>query len=92
MTLIPYEWKFFFDVLIWPLVALLIIDLALKYKKTNDIKKSIKKYWIDIAMLVLIPIFSVFKSLKIGICTVFQLKTATMGAKIAHKSKKISKK
>ena len=92
LIFIPYEWKFFFDVLIWPLVSLLIIDLALKYKKTKNPKKFIKKYWIDIVMLILIPIFSAFKSLKIGIKIVKQLKTAKMGAKAAHKSKKISKK
>lgn len=92
LIFIPYEWKFFFDVLLWPLVSLLIIDLALKYKKTKNPKKFIKKYWIDIVMLILIPIFSAFKSLKIGIKIVKQLKTAKMGAKAAHKSKKISKK
>jgi len=92
LIFIPYEWKFFFDVLIWPLVSLLIIDLALKYKKTKNPKKFIKKYWIDIVMLILIPIFSAFKSFKIGIKIVKQLKTAKMGAKAAHKSKKISKK
>ncbi|MDH3610846.1 MAG: hypothetical protein OEM79_03690 [Nitrosopumilus sp.] len=92
LIFIPNEWKFFFDVLLWPLVSLLIIDLALKYKKTKNPKKFIKKYWIDIVMLILIPIFSAFKSLKIGIKIVKQLKTAKMGAKAAHKSKKISKK
>lgn len=92
LIFIPYEWKLFFDVLIWPLVSLLIIDLALKYKKTKNPKKFIKKYWIDIVMLVLIPIFSAFKSLKIGIKIIKQLKTAKMGAKAAHKSKKMSKK
>jgi len=92
LILIPYEWKFFFDIMIWLLVSLLIIDLTLKYKKTKNPKKFIKKYWIDILMLILIPIFSVFKSLKIGLSIVKQLKTAKMGAKIAHKTKKISKK
>jgi len=89
---IPYEWKFFFDIMIWLLVSLLMIDLTLKYKKTKNPKKFIKKYWIDILMLILIPVFSVFKSLKIGLSIVKQLKTAKMGAKIAHKTKKISKK
>ena len=92
IILISYEWKSFFDVLIWPLVTLLLVDLALKYKKTKNPKKFIKKYWIDIVMLILIPIFSAFKSLKIGISIVKQLKTAKMGAKMAHKTKKLSKK
>ena len=92
LIFIPFEWKFFFDVLIWPLVSLLFIDLTLKYKKTKSPKKFIKKYWVDIMMLILIPVFSAFKSLKIGIKIVKQLKTAKMGAKMAHKSKKMSKK
>ncbi|MDH3278520.1 MAG: hypothetical protein OEM21_10535 [Nitrosopumilus sp.] len=89
---ISYEWKFFFDILIWPLIILLIMDLTLKYKKTKNPKKFIKKYWIDITMLILIPIFSVFKILKIGLSVVKKLKTAKMGGKIAHKTKKMSKK
>lgn len=92
LILISDEWKFFFDILLWPLVSLLLVDLTLKYKNTKNPKKFIKKYWIDIVMLILIPVFSVFKSLKIGISIVKKLKTAKIGAKIAHKSKKISKK
>ena len=92
LIFISNEWTFFFDILLWPLVSLLLIDLTLKYKNTKNPKKFIKKYWIDILMLILIPVFSVFKSLKIGISIVKKLKTAKMGAKIAHKSKKISKK
>ena len=89
---IPNDWKSFFDVLIWPLVTLLVLDLIFKYKKTGNPNKFFKKYWIDVMMLILIPIFSVFKSLKIGISIVKQLKTAKMDAKIAHKTKKISEK
>ena len=89
---ISYEWKYFFDILIWPLIVLLVTDLTLKYKKTKNLKKFIKKYWADITMLILIPIFSIFKFLKIGTSIVKQLKTAKMGAKIAHKTKKMSKK
>jgi hypothetical protein len=92
LILISDEWKLFFDILLWPLISLLIVDLVLKYKNTKNPKKFIKKYWIDILMLILIPVFSVFKSLKIGISIVKKLKTAKMGAKIAHKSKKVSKK
>lgn len=92
LILISDEWKLFFDILLWPLVSLLLVDLTLKYKNTKNPKKFIKKYWVDILMLILIPVFSVFKSLKIGISIMKKLKTAKMGVKIAHKSKKISKK
>ena len=89
---IPVEWKIFIDSLIYPIIILLFIDLILKYRKTNDRKKFVKKYWIDIVMLILIPIFSTFKFLNLGLSIVKKLKTAKMGVKIIHKTKKISQK
>lgn len=89
---IPTEWKSFSDVLIYPIIVLLIIDLVLKYRKTNDPKKFVKKYWIDISMLILIPVFSTFKFFKLGLSVVKKLKTVKMGAKIIHKTKKVSQK
>ena len=89
---IPDKFKDFFEFLIWPIILLLILDLVIKYRKINDTKKFVKKYWIDIIMLVLIPVFFIFKFLKIGLNIVKQFKTAKMGAKIFHKTKKISQK
>ena len=86
------EWKIFFEFLIYPIVGLLVLDLVLKYRKVNNPKKFVKKYWIDIVMLVLIPVFSVFKFFKIGLSLIKQFKTIKMGAKAAHKTKKIAKK
>ena len=87
---IPDTFKEFFEFLIWPILILLAFDLILKYRKIKNPKKFVKKYWIDILMLALIPIFSVFKFLKIGLGVIKQLKTIKMGAKIFHKTKKIS--
>ena len=87
---IPNEFKEFFEFLIWPILVLLTLDLVLKYRKLNNPKKFVKKYWIDILMLALIPIFSIFKFLKIGLSLIKQLKTIKMGAKILHKTKKLS--
>ena len=89
---IPDEFKEFFEFLIWPILTLLALDLILKYRKTKNLKKFVKKHWIDILMLVLIPIFSIFKFLKIGLSVIKQLKTVKMGVKIFHKTKKISQK
>ena len=89
---IPDEFKEFFEFLIWPILTLLALDLILKYRKIKNLKKFVKKHWIDILMLVLIPIFSIFKFLKIGLSVIKQLKTVKMGAKIFHKTKKISQK
>jgi len=88
---IPSDWKSFFDFLIWPLVILLILDLILKYRKIKDPKKFVKKYWVDIIMLILIPIFFAFKFFKIGLSAIKKLKTAKMGTKVIHKTKKITK-
>ena len=88
---IPDEFKEFFEFLIWPILILLTLDLVLKYRKINNPKKFVKKYWIDILMLALFPIFSLFKFLKIGLSLIKQLKTIKMGAKIFHKTKKIYK-
>ena len=87
---IPDEFKEFFEFLIWPILTLLALDLILKYRKTKNLKKFVKKHWIDIFMLALIPIFSIFKFLKIGSSVIKQLKTIKMGTKIFHKTKKIS--
>ena len=87
---IPDQFKEFFEFLIWPILTLLVLDLILKYRKINNPKKFVKKHWIDIFMLALIPIFSIFKFLKIGSSVIKQLKTIKMGTKIFHKTKKIS--
>lgn len=89
---IPDQFKEFLEFLIWPILTLLTLDLILKYRKIKNPKKFVKKYWIDILMLALIPIFSVFKFLKIGLGVIKQLKTIKMGAKVFHKTKKISQK
>lgn len=93
-SLIPIssEWKSFFNFLIYPIVALLAVDLALKYRKEKNPRKFVKKYWIDIIMLVLIPVFSIFKFFKVGLSLTKQLKTLKMGAKALHKTKKVTKK
>ncbi len=89
---ISSEWKPFFDILIYPIVALLAVDLTLKYRKEKNPKKFVKKYWIDIIMIVLIPVFSIFKFFKVGLSLTKQLKTLKMGTKALHKTKKIAKK
>jgi len=89
---IPDSIQTFLDILIYPIIALLIIDLSLKYKETKNPKKFVKKYWIDIFMLGLIPIFAIIKFLKIGVTILKQLKAIKIGTKVIHKTKKITKK
>lgn len=89
---ISEESKTFFEFLIYPIIVLLITDLLLKYRDIKNPKKFVKKYWIDIFMLGMIPIFSIVKFLKIGVTLVKQLKVIKMGTKVIHKTNKIAKK
>ena len=89
---ISHEWKLFFEYLIWPFIGMLVLDLGLKYKKTKNPKKFVKKYWIDIVMLALIPVLAAFKFFKLGVGIAKKLKTAKTGAKVIHKTKKVSQK
>ena len=92
-SLIPIssEWKPFFNFLIYPIVALLAVDLALKYQKEKNPRKFVKKYWIDIIMLVLIPVFSIFKFFKVGLSLTKQLKLSKWGQKLFIKQKRLQK-
>jgi len=90
IILMSEELPYFLDTLIWFIIILLIFDLVLKYRKTKDPKKFVKKYWMDIAMLVLIPVFSSFKFFKVGLSIVKKLRATKMSVKIIHKTKKIS--
>ena len=89
---ISEDLKPYFDFLIWPLIALLIVDLVVKYRRVNNPKKFVKKYWIDIVMLALITVFSIFKIFKVGLSAIKKIKTVKMGTKAAHKTKKVTKK
>lgn len=90
IILMSEELLYFLDTLIWPIIILLIFDLVRKYRKTKDPKKFVKKYWMDIAMLVLIPVLSSFKFFKVELSIVKKLKATKMSVKIIHKTKKIS--
>jgi len=89
---ISEESQTFFEFLIYPIIVLLITDLLLKYREIKNPKKFVKKYWIDIFMLGMIPIFSIVKFLKIGVSLVKQIKVIKMGTKVIHKTNKIAKK
>ena len=89
---ISKEIQTFFELLIYPIIILLIIDLSLKYRKTKNPKQFVRKYWIDIFMLCMIPVFSILKFLKVGITIIKHLKALKMGTKVIHKTKKITKK
>ncbi|NJK78294.1 MAG: hypothetical protein HC944_06290 [Nanoarchaeota archaeon] len=79
------------DIVLIVLVSLFTVDLFLKYRKSKNWKVFLKKNWFDIITLVLIPIFSMVKILKIMVSLIKKLKILKMFTKIIHKSKKLLK-
>ena len=78
----------FFDIIFWTIVGLLALELVIAYLKIRDTKMFVKKYWLEIIMLVLMPIFVGFKILKISLKIIKQIKVGKTVFKLFHKIKK----
>ncbi|MEM4378347.1 MAG: hypothetical protein QXX85_05125 [Candidatus Nitrosotenuis sp.] len=87
---IPHN-EIYFEMLLWALFGLLALDLYLKYKKLNDWRLFIKKYWHEIAMIALIPFLAAFKIAKISLKLVKTLKASKSGFKVFYKANKATK-
>ena len=89
---IPQQIQQINEIVLYVMLSLLSFELLLKYMKIRDWKVFLKKYWLDIAMVILIPIFSGIKILKAFKLTK-KAKIAKYGFKAADKTqKKIRKK
>ena len=78
---IPQQLKQINETVLYLMLSLLSFELLLKYMKVRDWKVFLKKYWLDVAMVVLIPVFSGVKVLK-------AIKIAKYGFKAADKTQK----
>lgn len=85
---ITSESTLFVDVVFWVIVCLLSLELIIGYLKVRNTNEFLKKYWLEILMLVLMPVFVGFKFMKITLKIVKQLKIAKTGLKLIHKMKK----
>ncbi|MEC4848158.1 MAG: hypothetical protein RI100_03135 [Nitrosarchaeum sp.] len=77
-----------FDIVFWLLVGLLTLELVIAYLKIRNAKSFVKKYWLEIIMLVLMPIFVGFKILKISLKIIKQVKIGKTVFKLFQKMKK----
>lgn len=77
-----------FDIVFWIIVCLLILELAIAYLKIRDAKTFVKKYWLEIIMLVFMPVFVGFKVLKVSFKIIKQVKIGKTVFKIFQKMKK----
>lgn len=87
----PEPVEAFWEVLSWIIFAALVVDLYLKYRKVNDPKKFVRKYWLDVAVLALIPMFAGFKIAKLSVKIVKSMKMTKSGFKVFRNAKKMQK-
>ena len=89
---IPSQIQQINGIVLYAMLSLLSFELLLKYMKVRDWRVFLKKYWLDIAMVILIPVFSGIKILK-ALKLTKKAKIAKYGFKAADKTqKKIRKK
>lgn len=73
----------------WVVFGVLALDIYLKYRKIRDLKLFLKKHWLDILMLCLLPLFAGFKIAKMSVKVVKGLKMAKSGFKAAQRARKL---
>ena len=81
----------FWEILSWIVFGVLFLDIGLKYNKIRDPKLFVRKHWLDLLMLCLMPLFAGFKVAKFSVKLVKGLKMIKSGLKAAHGAKKIGK-
>ncbi|MCV0412316.1 MAG: hypothetical protein K5782_04860 [Nitrosarchaeum sp.] len=77
-----------FDIIFWAIVGLLTLELLIAYLKIRNTKSFVKKYWLEIIMLVLMPVFVGFKILKVSLKIIKQVKIGKTVFKLFQKMKK----
>jgi len=77
-----------FDIIFWLIVGLLTLELIIAYLKIRNAKSFVKKYWLEIIMLVLMPVFVGFKILKVSLKIIKQVKIGKTIFKLFQKMKK----
>ena len=83
--------KVLFDIIFWIIVGLLGLELVVAYLEIRNAKTFVRKYWLELILLVLMPVFMGFKMLKISMKIVKQIKVSKTGFKIFQKLKKSKK-
>ncbi len=74
----------------WAIFGMLAFDIYLKFRKAKDFRSFLKKHWLELAMLAMIPLFGGLKLAKISVKIIKGLKMTKSGFKVAHGAKKMS--
>lgn len=81
----------FWEWLTWAVFSVLGLDLYLKYRKVRNPREFVKKYWLDILMLALLPLFAGFKIAKVAVKAIKSAKLGKSGFKAYLGAKKLQK-
>ncbi|MCA9820765.1 MAG: hypothetical protein KC440_08610, partial [Nitrosarchaeum sp.] len=66
---IPIQIQQASNIALYVMLAMLSAELILKYMKIRNMRQFLKKYWLDVTMVILIPVFSgikIFKTVQIA--------------------------
>lgn len=85
---ISEQTQMFIDIIYWMVIACLALELLTAYLKIRNSREFFKKYWLEIIMLALMPVFSGFKLLKITTKLLKKTKIAKTAFKVIQKIKK----
>jgi hypothetical protein len=88
----PHWAEELWDWLSWAVFAVLALDVYLKYRKVRNVREFLKKHWLDLLMLALLPLFAGFKIAKMSVKLVKGAKMAKSGFKAYKGAKKLQKK
>lgn len=89
---LPENYIYFFEILPWILLPLLVVDLYVKFLVVRDVKKFVRKHWLDIALSLSIPILYPLKAITFAIKSVKYFKFGKYTYKLYDKFKKLNKK
>jgi hypothetical protein len=79
------------DALAWAVFGVLAFDVYLKYRRAGSLAKFVRKHWLDLAMLALMPLFAGFKIANMSVKLVKGAKMAKSGFKALQGARKIGK-
>jgi hypothetical protein len=81
----------FWELLTWVVFAFLVVDIYLKYMAVGNARKFLRKHWLDLIMLAMLPLFAGFKIAKVAVKLVKSAKLSKSGFKAFKAAKKLAK-
>jgi hypothetical protein len=88
---VSIEVQEFWELLTWAVFAVLGFDLYLKYRDVRNPKEFVRKYWLDIVLLALLPLFAGFKVAKIAVKAIKGAKLSKSGLKAFLGARKLQR-